>query len=274
MTRPNDGNVTHYWCDRDIHGLSLMRADFKSHDYARHMHDAFVIVVTEVGGSRVYSRGVVNEIKSNLLFVSNPVETQSSCMSGIPRWRYRSFYLDVAGITEISKSLGITTVPSFTQNYYRDADLIDRFRSLHQSFELGGDALGQREGFVETFASLFRRYGSGSMRLEPVPGDRTILRRVVELIQERYAEPLPLEDLATVSGLTQFQLIGLFKRAAGITPHAYVTQVRLDVARRMLGRGCGIAHTAAASGFYDQSALTRHFKRCYGMTPLQFVRSV
>jgi AraC-like DNA-binding protein len=273
MARLNDRNVTHYWCDRHIRGLSLMRADFRSHDYARHMHDAFVIVVTELGGSRVYSRGVVDEIKSSLLFVSNPMETQSSCMSGIPRWRYRSYYLDVAGIMEISKSLGIPTVPYFTQNYYRDADLIERFRSLHQSFERGGDALREREEFIETFGSLFRRYGSGGMRLEAVPRDRTILRRMMEMIQERYAERLHLEDLAIVSGLNQFQLIGLFKRIAGITPHAYVTQVRLDAARRMLRSGCGIAQAAAAAGFYDQSALTRHFKRCYGMTPSQFARS-
>jgi AraC-like DNA-binding protein len=34
-----------------------------------------------------------------------------------------------------------------------------------------------------------------------------------------------------------------------------------------------IAQTAAATGFYDQSALTRHFKRCYGITPLQFARA-
>jgi AraC-like DNA-binding protein len=26
-------------------------------------------------------------------------------------------------------------------------------------------------------------------------------------------------------------------------------------------------------GFYDQSALNRHFKRCYGITPMQFSRA-
>jgi AraC-like DNA-binding protein len=109
--------------------------------------------------------------------------------------------------------------------------------------------------------------------MEPAPHDRATLRPLLELIHERYAEAVHLKDLATTAGLTPFQLIGLFKRTTGMTPHAYVTQIRLDVARRLLRRGCGIAQTAAASGFYDQSALTRHFKRCYGMTPLQFAHS-
>jgi hypothetical protein len=32
-------------------------------------------------------------------------------------------------------------------------------------------------------------------------------------------------------GLTQFQLIGLYRRGVGITPHAYLTQIRLEPAR-------------------------------------------
>ena len=34
-----------------------------------------------------------------------------------------------------------------------------------------------------------------------------------------------------------------------------------------------IADAALASGFYDQSALTRHFKRSFGITPLQYQRA-
>jgi AraC-like DNA-binding protein len=68
-------------------------------------------------------------------------------------------------------------------------------------------------------------------------------------------------------------LIGLFKRCLGLTPHAYLTQVRLGRACHYLRRGMPIAHVAAATGFYDQSALTRQFKRCYGITPLQFAKA-
>ena len=75
------------------------------------------------------------------------------------------------------------------------------------------------------------------------------------------------------SGLTTFQLIGLFKRTVGLTPHAYLTQVRLNMACRHLRHAPVLADVATGVGFYDQSALNKHFKRCYGITPTQFARA-
>jgi AraC-like DNA-binding protein len=92
-------------------------------------------------------------------------------------------------------------------------------------------------------------------------------------MQARYAESLLLDDLAAVAGLTVYQLIGLFKRTTGTTPHAQLTHVRLNAACRHLRLGYPIAEAATAAGFCDQSALTRHFKRCFGMTPMQFARA-
>ena len=92
-------------------------------------------------------------------------------------------------------------------------------------------------------------------------------------MEAAYASDLRLEDLAASVGLTTFQLIGLFKRTVGLTPHAYLTQVRLSVACRHLQGAAAPAEVATAVGFYDQSALNKHFKRCYGITPLQFARA-
>ena len=64
-----------------------------------------------------------------------------------------------------------------------------------------------------------------------------------------------------------------FKRTTGLTPHAYLTQIRLSMACRHLRHSRAIAEVATDVGFYDQSALTKHFKRCYGITPLQFARA-
>jgi AraC-like DNA-binding protein len=92
-------------------------------------------------------------------------------------------------------------------------------------------------------------------------------------MRAEYGADLRLEELAAGVGLTTFQLIGLFKRTVGLTPHAYLTQIRLHMACRQLRHAPVLANVAAAVGFYDQSALNKHFKRCYGITPLQFARA-
>jgi AraC-like DNA-binding protein len=78
-------------------------------------------------------------------------------------------------------------------------------------------------------------------------------------------------EMGQIVGLTPFQLIGLFKRAIGLTPHAYLTQVRLKAAIREMWHGASIAEAALSVGFYNQSALMNHFKHAYGITRLQWV---
>ena len=100
-----------------------------------------------------------------------------------------------------------------------------------------------------------------------------MFERVRERMQAEHRRDLRHETLAADVGLTTFQLIGLFKRTAGLTPHAYLIQLRLGMACRHLRRLRPLADVATDVGFYDQSALTKHFKRCYGITPLQFARA-
>ena len=127
---------------------------------------------------------------------------------------------------------------------------------------------------ITSFGTLFARHGSGGARIEPAPRDRARFKMAVEYIRARLAEPLSLGELCARLEITQYQLIRLFKCATGLTPHAYITQLRLDTACSYLADGRPIGDTALAVGFYDQSALTHHFKRCYGVTPLQFARAV
>jgi AraC-like DNA-binding protein len=189
------------------------------------------------------------------------------------RWCYRSMYLTRPAIDVVARGLGISSVPYFTTNVFGDADLARRFAMLHRALEEGGDRFHEHELLISAFAHLFRRHGSGGGRIECAPRDRNTVRKVVDLIQARFAESLLLGDLAAVVGLTVYQLIGLFKRTIGTTPHVYLTHVRLNAACRHLRLGHPGAEAALAAGFCDQSALTRHFKRCYGMTPLQFAKA-
>ena len=78
--------------------------------------------------------------------------------------------------------------------------------------------------------------------------------------------------MARESGLSRFQLVRAFSRATGLTPHAYLVQARVHLARRLIGGKMPLAEVAAASGFADQSHMTRAFTARYGLAPGVYAR--
>jgi AraC-like DNA-binding protein len=270
MPRVEPRNVTRFWRDRRIPGLSLMCADFTTHEFPSHVHEAFVVAVTEAGGAEIKSRGIIGQAHPTKLFVFNPGEPHAGWMGWSRRWRYRAFYLERSAIDAVAHGLGIEAVPYFVRNDFDDHDLIESFLSLHGAMEDGRHPLLEQELLIDTFGRLFQRHGSGGSCVPLPPCDRNMLKAVADLMRARYADHVTLDDLGQSVGLTRFQLIGLFKRTIGLTPHAYLNQIRLNIACSLLKRGVSIADAAAAAGFYDQSALTKYFKRCYAITPKQF----
>lgn len=273
MPRRDPHNATQYWWDRHLSGLSLMHADFTTHEYPQHTHDALVIAITEQGGSVVKSRGELQDATPSTLFVFNPEEPHGGWMGRSERWRYRSLYLTRPALDSVAEGFGLAEIPYFTRNTFGDPDLIRAFLAMHCTLEEGRDLFEERELLIAGFGELFRRHGSGGVRIDAGRLDRVLFERVRERMRADYASDLCLDELARDVGLTMFQLIGLFKRCSGLTPHAYLTQVRLGMACRRLRRQEAPADVAGEVGFYDQSALNRHFKRCYGITPLQFARA-
>ena len=272
MARSDPRNSAQYWWDRHLTGLSLLNADFTTHEYPLHTHDALVVAMTEQGGSIVRSRGKIEEATPATLFVFNPEEPHAGRMGWSERWKYRSMYLTRPALARLAQDLGVEEIPYFTRNVFADRDLIDAFLAMHLAIEEGRDMFGERELLISSFGRLFQRYGSGAP-IKTAPRDRALFDRVKERMRAEYALDLRLEELAADVGLTTFQLIGLFKRTVGLTPHAYLTQTRLGLACRHLRHARPLADVATDVGFYDQSALTKHFKRCYGITPLQFARA-
>jgi AraC-like DNA-binding protein len=274
VARLDPHNTSRYWHAPGVPAMDLLQADFTTHDYAPHVHDSLVVAVTEVGGSEFKSRGRTHIAHPRALLVFNPSEPHSGRMGGSPRWRYRSFYLARPAIGDLLGTLGADRPGYFTSNVVPDQDLVTRFLALHRALDAEPhDAVFQREVLVRAFGDLLRRHGQAARRIPGAPGDAAALAPALELVHERYADSLTLEDMGRAAGLTPFQLIVAFRRRFGLTPHAYLTQWRLRAALRRLQAGQCVVEAALACGFYDQSALNKHFKRTFGMTPLQYVNA-
>jgi AraC-like DNA-binding protein len=101
------------------------------------------------------------------------------------------------------------------------------------------------------------------------------LRRVREYVQVHLSESIDLSMLAAVAGLSMHHFAREFKQSAGVTPHRYLVQKRIERAQQMLAQtDLALAEIAYAVGFSDQGHLARHFRGLLGTTPREFRRSL
>jgi AraC-like DNA-binding protein len=96
----------------------------------------------------------------------------------------------------------------------------------------------------------------------------------VEFLQLRACDPISLEDASRASGVGLFHLIRLFQKHVGLTPYAYLTQVRIAKSRELLRLGEPVAQVALDVGFADQAHFTKRFKQLTGTTPALYARSM
>ncbi|GAK84756.1 transcriptional regulator AraC family [Vibrio ponticus] len=94
--------------------------------------------------------------------------------------------------------------------------------------------------------------------------------RAKEFIHANLARDISIDDVANAATVSKYHFIRLFRSQFGITPHQYVLNCRINLARRYLEQGWSTTHSAQAAGFADISHLNRRFKRVYGMTPKQY----
>lgn len=92
-----------------------------------------------------------------------------------------------------------------------------------------------------------------------------------QLINDRFAEPLTVSEIARSVGSHPVYLVRAFRKHYGLTVGEYLRKLRVEFACRQMSRtDAPLAHVAAAAGFYDQSHFTRTFKRLTGMTPTEY----
>ncbi|KAB8287532.1 AraC family transcriptional regulator [Bifidobacterium ramosum] len=91
------------------------------------------------------------------------------------------------------------------------------------------------------------------------------------LIQHRFRDPLGLDDVAAAGGVSRSQCCILFRKYVGRTPNEYLTERRVEEARRLLRETNGsITEIARACGFSTASYFVNVFRKRVGVTPGAF----
>lgn len=94
------------------------------------------------------------------------------------------------------------------------------------------------------------------------------LKRVIEFIEHNLSEPITFRDIAAHVHVSPFHFSRAFKLATGKTPHHFVTEKRIEAAKKFLVETDeSIACIAYQVGFRSQSHFTSVFCKYVGVTP-------
>jgi AraC family transcriptional regulator len=100
------------------------------------------------------------------------------------------------------------------------------------------------------------------------------LKRAIDYVEARLAEPVRLADVASAAGLTRMHFAAQFRAATGLSPHEYLLRRRIERAQEMLdSTAMSMVDVALSVGFQTQSHFTTVFKRFTGQPPQTWRRA-
>jgi len=245
----------------DLGGVSeVLHAHFTEHSYPTHVHAQWAVLLVDSGGIDYTLDRTRQQAVAGRLTVLPPHVCHDGRSASPGGFDKRVIYLDGRWLPERLTGAAVRA-PSIT-----DPALTRQVAALHATLSAAGDALEAESRLAlvaeRITAHLDRRAAPREVR------DAGLARRVRDRLDTD--DPPLLTDLARELGTHPSRLVRAFRREYGLPPHRFVVSRRLDRARRLLLDGIPIADVAVATGFHDQSHLTRHFRALLGTTPGAF----
>lgn len=254
-------------------GIHVVRAESR-HSFARHTHESFGIGLMLHGAQKSASgRGPV-EARAGDLITVNPGEVHDGAPLGDAARGWVMLYADPALVASLARDIagdGPALPFELAHPVLRDNVAARLFsQCLSAMTASAGDAspAASEAALLQLFAHLLQAKPAQECA---VP---TGLVHAKAWMDDDPTNPHTLDALAHAAGMGRYTFLRSFAKATGLTPHAYLLQRRLHVARSLIARGMPLADVAAHSGFADQSHLNRVFVRSYGMAPGAYARHV
>lgn len=246
-----------------IAGVEAMTL-FSDHSFPRHTHDHYGIGIMTAGAQKSWS--VIGHVESYAgdVIMCNPGEMHDGVpATGEPRG-WRIIYLDP---TVVARELAGESIDGelTVKPVVRDPRLAREVARLFAQLERAcPDPLAAEESRVSCLMLVAHHH---RVDRAPAASASPPVLKAIRRIDASPETPISLSDLASIAGMSRFQLLRGFAREVGTTPHAYVMQLRARIARHLISRGHSLVEAADLAGFADQSHLTRQFVRHFGITP-------
>ncbi len=262
MTREHDFSIHHH----PTLAIEAVCAH-SGRTFDRHTHEQFGIGIVTQGAQRSASCMGQVEARQGDVITVHPGEVHDGAPLGDQPRAWRMLYLDPALVAEfaLDRSEGAGSDYEFCSPVMKSSRQFQRCAELLTALIEPSAADGMVEELMITLLAEASRHGAQERaRQGTVPA---AIAHVLALMRDDPAQAITLEALARQADLSRYQLIRAVRQATGLTPHAYLLQCRVDLARRLIRSGQALSDVAQGCGFADQSHLNRVFVRRFGVTP-------
>ena len=269
----SSGEDIRVWRSAHLPGVELMTA-VHSNRLWRVFHETYAACVipphrngppeTEIARFRYRRRDDV--MKPGTVVLLEPGEVHAN-IRNVRAADFYVFFFDPAILASAARELGVSGAVQWRTSRSESAIVRTVVEQIYGTLARSSAPLESETRLAECIRTLIDT--CGERRPTSPPRRHPAIQRVRDYLHAHVLEPVRLDDLAAVSGLSRYHLVQTFSRTFGLPPHAYQNQLRIAFVQRQL-RG-GIPPADIEAGFFDQSHMIRHFKRTVGVTPRQYV---
>lgn len=236
----------------DVYPIFVGEHDCGSgHSFGPYVREYYLIHFCTSGCGVLRDKNGVHRISGGELFIIRPGEITTYTADEKTPWSYR--WIAFSG---------------------RRADVFAGALSVYKTPEGMGERISEliRQGVSspEIYISLIYEliYRLSLKSTDAATDDK--LYRIRQYIQYNYMEDLRVTSLAHSFGFERSYLYRIFKKRYGVGIKEYITEVRMEFAKRFLSEGYTVGESAHLVGYEDEFNFSKSFKRHYGISPSEF----
>lgn len=230
-----------------------------------HLHHGYTISIVESGVLPLNFRELRLDLKPGDFLILGPEVPHSFNLSSqMGECSYRTVFVkeeflsgDVRRAIEEEKS---------TVSCFSDPALWEDYLNIQRGVEAGSTA--DIHGIIKSSERLLSKM-TGNILSRMVVKSSHILA-VRQYLKDNFVSVPNIEELAEIAHISPFYLMRLFKEEVGLSPHAYINQLRVNRAKEMMAEGLTLLQITYELGFTDQSHFSKTFLKITGVNPARY----
>lgn len=260
-----------YFRDSEFPDIEIKTCSGAVHASKKHTHEELSIGLVEKGTGVDEYEGRMFVVGPGHLVIIPPEMVHQCSPQSYDSWQFKMLYIHPSWL---KITFGLQTVDYIPTVKMLDEKSLNQTTNLFRILQSKLPVIQKESCLIHDLPGLLN---FGHLLVGDPEGfdnyNMRAYRLSREYLHENFLERITLDNLAIVSGLSKYHLIRLFNKMCGVSPHGYLTMLRVNHAKKELLKNRSIAEVAVEVGFYDQSHFSKTFKQYMGITPDYYRRA-